>query len=107
MILGHGGHLSVCSFHMLFAFGFIAYVPYSKLFHMFASSLNIFLKPSSPIGGLSPVDKVLKGERNLGVARLEDFTKKQLLELDACISCGRCHKGCPANISGAPLSPRD
>jgi|SRR5680860_134852 len=100
-------HAFLWYFHMLLAFGFIAYVPYSKLFHMFASSLNIFLKPSSPIGGLSPVDKVLKGERNLGVARLEDFTKKQLLELDACISCGRCHKGCPANISGAPLSPRD
>lgn len=93
-------------FHMLLALGLIAYIPYSKLFHMFASSLNIFLKSSSPIGGLSPVDEISKVEiKNLGVTRLEDFTKKQLLELDACISCGRCQKGCPAYISGAPLSP--
>ena len=98
-------HAFLWYFHMLLALGFIAYIPYSKLFHMFASSLNIFLKPSSPIGGLSPVDKLLKGDINPGVARLEDFTQKQLVELDACISCGRCHKGCPANISGAPLSP--
>lgn len=98
-------HAFLWYFHMLLAFGFIAYIPYSKLFHMFASSLNIFLKSSSPIGGLSPVDKISKEVRNLGAARLEDFTKKQILELDACISCGRCQKGCPANISGAPLSP--
>jgi Fe-S oxidoreductase/nitrate reductase gamma subunit len=99
-------HVFLWYFHMLLAFGFIAYIPYSKLFHMFASSLNIFLKSSSPIGGVSPVDKISKEVRNLGAARLEDFTKKQLLELDACISCGRCQKGCPAYLSGAPLSPR-
>ncbi|AET66952.1 Fe-S oxidoreductase [Desulfosporosinus orientis DSM 765] len=92
-------------FHMLLAFGFIAYIPYSKLFHMIASSLNILLKPSSPIGGLSPVNRLSTEVNNIGAARLEDFTKKQLLELDACISCRRCLKGCPATICGAPLSP--
>jgi len=99
-------HAFLWYFHMLLAFGFIAYIPYSKLFHMFASSLNIFLKVSTPIGGLSPVDLLSKDVSSSGTARLEDFTKKQLLELDACISCGRCQKGCPAYISGAPLSPR-
>ncbi len=92
--------------HMLLVLGFIAYIPYSKLFHMFASALNIFLKSSAPIGGLSPVRELSKEVRNIGVSRLEDFTKKQLLELDACISCGRCQKGCPPYISGAPLSPQ-
>jgi Fe-S oxidoreductase/nitrate reductase gamma subunit len=98
-------HTHLWYFHMLLVFGFIAYIPYSKLFHMIASSLNILLKSSSPIGGLSPVDRLSKEVTNIGAARLEDFTKKQLLELDACISCGRCQKGCPANICGAPLSP--
>ena len=91
--------------HMLLVFGFIAYIPHSKLFHMVASSLNIFLKPSSPIGGLSPVDSLPNEIRTIGAARLEAFAQKQLLELDACISCGRCQKGCPAYNSGAPLSP--
>jgi len=99
-------HALLWYFHMLLALGFIAYIPYSKLFHMFASSFNIFLKSSSPVGALSPVDKLSNEEKNLGAARLEDFTKKQLLELDACISCGRCQKGCPATNSGAPLSPK-
>jgi len=99
-------HAFLWYFHMLLAFGFIAYIPYSKLFHMFASSLNIFLKSSSPIGGLTPVDILSKEVSNFGATRLEDFTKKELLELDACISCSRCQKGCPAYSSGAPLSPK-
>ncbi|MDR3584146.1 MAG: heterodisulfide reductase-related iron-sulfur binding cluster [Desulfosporosinus sp.] len=92
--------------HMLLAFGLIAYIPYYKLLHMFASSLNIFLKSSSPIGSLTPVDIILKEEKNIGVGKLEDFSKKQLIELDACVSCLRCQKGCPAYMIGAPLSPR-
>ena len=99
-------HSFLWYFHMLLAFGFIAYIPYSKLFHMFASSLNIFLKSSSPIGALVSVGSPSINVMNLGVARLEEFSQKQLLELDACISCGRCQKGCPAYSSGAPLSPR-
>lgn len=99
-------HTFLWYLHMLLALGFIAYIPYSKLFHMFASSLNIFLKSSSPIGALVLVDAPSTNVMNLGVARLEEFSQKQLLELDACISCGRCQKGCPAYLSGAPLSPR-
>jgi len=91
---------------MFLTFGLIAYIPFSKLFHMVSSPLNIFLKSYSPIGTLTPVDFPLEESKNAGVAHLKDFNRKQLLELDACVSCGRCQKGCPANLSGAPLSPR-
>lgn len=99
-------HAGLWYFHMLLAFGFIAYIPYSKLFHMFASSLNIFLKPSSALGALTTVDIINDQVKDFGVNCLEDFTHKQLIELDACVSCLRCQKGCPAYASGAPLSPR-
>lgn len=99
-------HAILWYFHMLLAFGFIAYIPYSKLFHMFASGLNIFLRSFSPTGGLTPVEISCQEKINVGAARLEDFSRKQLVELDACVSCGRCQKGCPAYMSGAPLSPR-
>lgn len=99
-------HAALWYFHMLLAFGFIAYIPYSKLIHMVASPLNLFLKPSSPIGALTPVDLTLKEVKKIGINQLEDFSKKQLIELDACVSCLRCQKGCPAYVSGAPLSPR-
>jgi Fe-S oxidoreductase len=44
---------------------------------------------------------------HVGLRDLADFSWKQLLDLDACTKCGRCHAACPAVASGAPLSPRD
>ncbi|MBT6449449.1 MAG: (Fe-S)-binding protein [Verrucomicrobiales bacterium] len=43
----------------------------------------------------------------VGVGRLEQFTRLDLLRLDACVSCGRCEDLCPAHEAGKPLSPRD
>ena len=43
----------------------------------------------------------------IGVARLADFSYRQLIELDACVSCGRCEDSCPAFEAGKPLSPRN
>src|SRR5262249_30535420 len=43
----------------------------------------------------------------IGVATLADFSRRQLLELDACVSCGRCEDSCPAFAAGKPLSPRN
>ncbi len=98
-------HAYLWYLHMLLAFGFIAYIPYSKLFHMFASPLNIFLSSFSNIGTLTTLEKTYQETKNLGVTKLEDFSKKQLIELDACISCLRCQKGCPAE-GGDASSPR-
>ncbi len=92
--------------HMLLSLGFIAYIPYSKLFHMFASPLNILLKSFSSVGTLMPIGVITEKTGKPGAARLEDFTRKQLMELDACLSCVRCEKHCPAYESGAPFSPQ-
>src|SRR5262249_34566246 len=40
-------------------------------------------------------------------ARVDQFTQWQLVELDACVSCGRCDEMCPALEAGKPLSPRN
>lgn len=42
----------------------------------------------------------------VGARRAQDLTWKQLLDAQACVSCGRCDDHCPALISGKPLSPR-
>lgn len=106
ILSARSAHAFLWYFHMLLSLGFIAYTPYSKLFHMVASPLNIFLRSSSPRGTLTSVDITSQKARNAGVVRLEEFSKKQLIELDACVSCLRCQKGCPAYLSGAPLSPK-
>lgn len=99
-------HAFIWYIHMLLSLGFIAYIPYSKLFHMIASPLNIFLRPFPPSGTLTPISILSNNTDIVRSGCLEEFTKKQLVELDACISCGRCQKGCTAYMSGASLSPK-
>jgi Fe-S oxidoreductase len=93
-------------FHMVFIFGFLAYIPYSaKLFHMISAPLNAFFSDLKPKGVLEPIADFEQAE-SFGAAKLQDFTWKQLLDLDACTACGRCQARCPAYNSGKPLSPK-
>jgi len=41
-----------------------------------------------------------------GVADIEQFTWKQLLDGMTCTHCGRCTSVCPANITGKVLDPK-
>ncbi|MDQ3829436.1 MAG: (Fe-S)-binding protein, partial [Candidatus Tectomicrobia bacterium] len=93
-------------FHMVFIFGFLAYIPYSaKLFHMISAPMNAFFSDLKPKGILEPIPDFEEAE-SFGAAKLQDFTWKQLLDLDACTACGRCQARCPAYNSGKPLSPK-
>jgi Fe-S oxidoreductase/nitrate reductase gamma subunit len=99
-------HLCVWWLHLILAFGFLAWAPYTKMFHVLASGLNIYTANLAPTGAnLKPVD--FEGEKTFGVRNLTDFTWKDLLDLDACTECGRCTDSCPANTAGKVLSPRD
>lgn len=91
-------------FHCLLAFGFIAWIPYSKLFHLFTSPANIYLQNLRPKGELNFID--IEKSPALGVSRIEQFTWKDLFDLDACTECGRCEVNCPAFLSSKPLSPK-
>ena len=93
-------------FHTALALGAIFYVclSFDKLTHIIVSPINVFLKSSRPKGALAPIN--IEEAEIFGVSKIEDFTWKQLLDLDACTDCGRCQDRCPAYISGKPLSPR-
>jgi len=97
-------HRYLWGLHALFALAFVAYIPYSKAIHVLASAANLFLQ--DPLAGkrLPPIaaDAAVAGYRTL-----DDFTWKELVALDACTRCGRCHASCPARAGGWPLSPRD
>jgi Fe-S oxidoreductase len=95
-----GLHFTLWSAHALAAFAFIALVPQSKAFHMLSSALSIWLRNLGPAGALR------EGADPAGVAGLEGFTWRQLLQFDACTWCGRCQDHCPAHASGSPLSPK-
>lgn len=92
--------------HMCLSLGFIAYIPYSKLFHIIAGPLNQYYAKDKAAQSLQLLDFEDESIEQFGVAEIQHFTWKQLLDGDACIRCGRCQDNCPAYISGKPLSPK-
>jgi Fe-S oxidoreductase/nitrate reductase gamma subunit len=91
--------------HAILAFGFIGYISYSRLLHLISSPLNQFFRSFSPKGEVKPILDI-ENEETFGVAKLSEFTWKQLLDTDACTRCGRCQDNCPAYLSEKPLSPK-
>ena len=98
--------------HAVLALGFIAAMPYTRLLHALAGTVNLALRDDATgdnaVGVMQPVSLAeVEATGEIGVARLADFTQRQLVELDACVSCGRCQDACPAYEAGKPLSPRN
>jgi len=91
--------------HAFLALGFIAYIPYSRLLHIITTPANQYMQSLRPTGYLEPIRDFETAE-SFGVGQLEDFTWKQIFDGDACTKCGRCQEGCPAYLSGKPLSPK-
>ncbi|MCK7509386.1 MAG: (Fe-S)-binding protein [Desulfobacterales bacterium] len=87
------------------ALGFIAYIPYSRLLHIITTPANHFLQSLKPTGYIEPIRDFENAEA-FGVGKLEEFTWKQIFDSDACTRCGRCQDGCPAYLTGKPLSPK-
>jgi Fe-S oxidoreductase/nitrate reductase gamma subunit len=90
--------------HSVLALALVAIIPYSKAMHMIVDAASLAFHDPSSSQRLPPPPRETARP---GYRRLEDFTWKELLDLDACTKCGRCHVVCPARGSGAPLSPRD
>ena len=87
-------------FAMLF---FIATLPFTSMRHLAAAPLNVYYRKSGPRGRLR---EALLDEGSLGASTVRDFSWKQLLDVEACVSCGRCEENCPVSISGKPFSPQ-
>jgi Fe-S oxidoreductase/nitrate reductase gamma subunit len=96
-------HLVIWSLHILTAFGVLASLPFTKLFHIFSVPLNIYFRSLKPAGALPPA--VMDG--GMGVKEWKQFTWKQLLDFESCTRCGRCQDVCPAYASAQILSPRN
>ena len=94
-------------FHAILALAPIAAFPYCRLLHSIAGSLRLSLA-GRQLGVMAPVTmEQLEETGRVGVDRFEHFDRLQLIEIDACVSCGRCEDACPAFAVGKPLSPRN
>ncbi|WP_338044043.1 (Fe-S)-binding protein [Paenibacillus lutrae] len=91
--------------HLVILLSFLVYVPQSKHFHLITAPLNIMLKRQEPAGRLRRLDLEDEEAESLGLSKIEDLTQKQMLDLYACVECGRCTNACPASSTGKMLSP--
>ena len=90
--------------HGLGALIFIVALPWYKAKHVIAAVGSMLSR--DPLA-LRRLPKSEAGGTTVGVAKVSDFSWKDMLDFDACTKCGRCHEACPARAAGYPLSPRD
>ncbi|MFA1793573.1 heterodisulfide reductase-related iron-sulfur binding cluster [Bacillus velezensis] len=93
--------------HLLFLLSFLVYVPQSKHAHLIAGPANVFLSRLDSKGKLEKIDFTDESKESYGVGKIEDFRRSQLVDLYACVECGRCTNMCPASGTGKMLSPMD
>ncbi|WP_195573315.1 (Fe-S)-binding protein [Paenibacillus sp. 1001270B_150601_E10] len=92
--------------HLLILLAFLVYVPQSKHFHLIVAPLNLGLKRrDETTGKLNALDLEAEDQESFGVGTIEAFTQHQLVDLYACVECGRCTQVCPAASTGKWLSP--
>jgi Fe-S oxidoreductase len=100
---------------------FLNLLPHSKHFHVITAIPNVFLRSLMPAGRLTPMaesaEKLMEkvgaaGEAPdplalpVGVARIQQFSWKAILDFYTCTECGRCSDNCPAHRTGKILSPK-
>lgn len=71
--------------------------------HMVVSVASVALKPARPRGALREY-RPQPGAAPTG--SVKDLSWKDLLDADACTTCGRCSSVCPATAAGKALDPR-
>ena len=79
-------------------------IGYTRYLHMLAALLNDLFSTPPPRGIPGRIN--LEDEATFGVARIDGFGRKQLLDLYACVEPGHCQEVCPAYATDKPLNPR-
>ena len=97
--------------HLVVAFGFLAYVPTSKHFHILGAPFNAVLQQLEDHQKMDFMDLEaeldFEGGDTYGWNKVRDLDWTDRLNLLTCIECGRCQEACPAYATGKLLNPRD
>ena len=92
--------------HAVLALVFIAAFPYTRLLHSVAGALHLISRDET-LGAMRLVSmEEVEDTGRVGVGAIEHFDRGQLVQMDACVACGRYEDVCPAFEAGKPLSPR-
>ena len=64
--------------HFLCCFAMLAYLPFSKFFHLFTTSISLMVRSLENYGFLQPANRITR----------------RAISLDACMNCGQCSLHC-------------
>ena len=86
---------------------FLTYLPEGKHFHIITAIPNVFLRKLDPPGALAPAKTAsVNGRQEIGLGRIENLSRKSILDLYSCAECGRCQDACPSYACGGSFSPK-
>jgi Fe-S oxidoreductase len=117
VFLAHAGFWT----HSTLVLLFLNLLPHSKHFHVITAIPNVFARSLRPAGRLEPMaesgeklaEKMMAASEaadpltaGIGIARIDQFTWKDILDFYTCTECGRCSDNCPAHRTGKILSPK-
>jgi Fe-S oxidoreductase len=89
--------------HTISFFALLDVIPISKHLHLVLAPFTIFLASETT----SPMRALRQEGEDLGMIRFPDLGRKDILDVNACVECGRCTQFCPANLAGGSLSPKE
>lgn len=90
--------------HSLSLLGMLWVIPNSKHLHLALGPINVFLRSSDLTSATRPLRE--EDDEDIGMVRFADLSKKDILDLNACVECGRCTDVCPVNQTGGSLDPK-
>ena len=90
--------------HWGFVLVVLGIIGYTRYLHMVAGLLNDLFRREPPRGLPERIN--LDDPATFGTARVDNFTRKQLLDSISCVVCGYCQEACPATSTGKVLNPR-
>jgi Fe-S oxidoreductase/nitrate reductase gamma subunit len=102
---GKAIHASFWWLHTVFALGWIALIPYTKFVHLLSLPTNVFFSKLNPRGELrrEDIEKLMESAESedlkIGLQKADELTWKQRMDVDTCVSCGRCEEVCPAYLA--------
>ncbi len=94
-------------FHVAWVVLFFAVIPRMRLRHIVMAILTSAGYQEQPMGKLRTISmEEVEETEQIGVKEAKDYSRWNLMSLDACMECGRCTEVCPAWNVGKVLNPK-
>lgn len=90
--------------HTLALFAMFWLIPNSKHLHLVLGPLAVFFRHGDTTSPMRPLRE--EDDDDFGMLSFADLSRKDVLDVNACVECGRCTDVCPANVSGGSLNPK-